>query len=102
MLRCLRISAPGPAAARSCGPSFDRIKGGSQLVVIAYVKKPTLAHHELGAETLRQWRNDHAEFVAKCVCGNCNSGWMGIIENEAKPYCDKADPGGKTLGLGRP
>lgn len=33
--------------------------------------------------------NNPLDFIAKCVCGRCNSGWMSTIEGKAKPIVSR-------------
>lgn len=34
---------------------------------------------------LQKWTSAKPEFIANCVCGRCNNGWMSDIEDAAKP-----------------
>jgi hypothetical protein len=38
----------------------------------------------------RRWRSSNPlDFVIKCVCGDCNSGWMSEIENAGQPIIER-------------
>jgi hypothetical protein len=57
------------------------------------VQQPAGIHRRytrhLGKESRKEWRNDRrAEFVAKCVCADCNAGWMGLVETRARPFLE--------------
>jgi hypothetical protein len=44
---------------------------------------------ERGGHKLGTWQTKTPKLLpAKCVCGNCNSGWMSKLENEMKPIVD--------------
>jgi hypothetical protein len=44
---------------------------------------------ERGGHKLGTWQTKTPQLLpAKCVCGNCNNGWMSKLENEMKPIVD--------------
>jgi hypothetical protein len=44
---------------------------------------------ERGGENLGIWKNKTPKLLlARCVCGNCNNGWMSTLENEMKPIVE--------------
>ena len=44
---------------------------------------------ERGGQKLGTWKNKTPKLLpARCVCGNCNSGWMSKLEVEMKPIVE--------------
>ncbi len=41
-----------------------------------------------GIESQREWNQAGVEFTAKCVCRDCNNGWMENIERRARPFIE--------------
>ncbi len=50
---------------------------------------------------LQTWTSAKPEFIANCVCGGCNNGWMSDIEAAAQPWLS-AMIRGQAITLDRP
>lgn len=48
-------------------------------------------HHDRtgeGGEFDRWWKAKEAQFVVTCVCKTCNSGWMNVLDDQARPLVE--------------
>ena len=48
-------------------------------------------------KTRKIWGSDPRSTRAKCVCATCNSGWMSVLQNKAKPIVLPLAQGLKTV-----
>jgi hypothetical protein len=49
-------------------------------------KRPSAVQAERGGVTLPSWNTYQPEMKIRCVCRQCNNGWMSVLEERVQPF----------------